>query len=87
MTQFTHKGYIATIKADPGTGLLHGEATNARALLTFAGCSMDEVKKAFEEAIDDYEEWSRGRYKASETPRSLLTMRKADRRRLTPAKI
>jgi predicted HicB family RNase H-like nuclease len=77
MTKLTHKGYIATIEADPDTGLLHGEATNARALLTFAGRSMDEVKTAFEETIADYEEWSRERDKALETPRRRIAARKA----------
>ncbi len=63
MAKLNHKGYTAKIEADPETGLLHGEATNAHALLTFAAYSMGEVSKAFEDAIDDYEEWSRERDK------------------------
>jgi len=59
MTKLTCKGYDATVFADPETGFLRGEVTNASALLTIAGCSMDEIKAAFEETICDYEEWCR----------------------------
>jgi predicted HicB family RNase H-like nuclease len=87
MTQLTHKGYTATIEADPDTGIIHGEARKARALLSFAGCSMDEAKAAFMQTIADYEDWCRKRDKAPETPRSRIARRKALRRGLAPAKI
>ena len=87
MTQLTHKGYTATIEADPDTGLIHGEARNASALLSFAGCSMDEAKTAFMQTIADYEEWCRERDKVPETPRSRIARRKAHRRGLALAKI
>ena len=61
MTKLTSKGYTATIVADPDTGVFHGQVTNIPALLTIAGCSMDEVKIAFDEAIADYEVWCRER--------------------------
>jgi predicted HicB family RNase H-like nuclease len=61
MTKLTCKGYAATVEADPETGFLHGEVPTTGALLTIAGCSMDEVKAALEETIADYEELRRER--------------------------
>ena len=77
MTTLTCKGYTATVVTDPDTGVFHCQVTDMGALLTIAGCSMDEVKAAFEEALADYEVRCRERdkmrraqhsAKASQTP-------------------
>jgi predicted HicB family RNase H-like nuclease len=64
------KDYLATIELDPDAGLFHGEVINTRAVLTFQGRSIDELKAAFSETIADYEDWCRERGKEPERPYS-----------------
>jgi predicted HicB family RNase H-like nuclease len=61
MTTMNHDGYVATIELDEDAGILHGRVINTRAILTFEGRSVDELKAAFSETIDDYKEWCRER--------------------------
>jgi len=56
-TTLTHKGYIADITVDIEAGVLHGEVTNARAVLTFSSKAVDGLKAAFEDTIADYLDW------------------------------
>ena len=43
---------------------------NTRAVLTFQGSSLDELKTAFADTIADYEDWCRERGKEPEKPYS-----------------
>jgi predicted HicB family RNase H-like nuclease len=61
MTTMNHDGYVASIELDEDAGVLHGRVVNARAVLTFEGTSVDELKEAFSDTIDDYKEWCRER--------------------------
>ncbi|MFZ1108724.1 MAG: type II toxin-antitoxin system HicB family antitoxin [Rhodomicrobium sp.] len=76
MTALRYRDYIATIEADEDGGFFHGEVINTRAVLTFQGRSIDELKHEFAETISDYEEWCKERGKEPERPYSgSLTLR------------
>lgn len=49
-----YKGYLARIVFDEESNIFHGEVINMRDIVTFQGKSVDELKKAFEESIEDY---------------------------------
>ena len=49
-----YKGYLARIVFDEESNIFHGEVINIRDIVTFQGKSVDELKKAFEESIEDY---------------------------------
>ena len=49
-----YKGYIGKVEFDDETGVLHGEVVNLRDVITFQGESVQEVRAAFQESVDDY---------------------------------
>jgi len=50
----TYKGYHGTVSFDDKSEIFHGEVTDLRDVVTFQGRSVDELKSAFQESIDDY---------------------------------
>jgi predicted HicB family RNase H-like nuclease len=70
MNTLEHKGYIGLIELDAEAGLVHGEVINTRDVLTFQGCTVEELKTAFSDTIEDYEDWCRARGKTPEKPYS-----------------
>ena len=50
----TYKGYQARVDLDEEAGVFHGEVINTRDVITFEGSSVDELKRAFEDSVDDY---------------------------------
>jgi len=50
----TYKGYHGTVSFDDKSEIFHGEVTDLRDMVTFQGRSVDELKSAFQESIDDY---------------------------------
>jgi len=53
----TYKGYHGTVTFDEDAETFHGEVTDLRDVVTFQGRSVDELKAAFHESIDDYLEF------------------------------
>ena len=51
---FTYKGYNGKVEYDSDADLFHGEVVDLRDVITFQGRSVDELKLAFRESIDDY---------------------------------
>lgn len=49
-----YKGYIGHVIYDDEAKLLHGEVINIRDVVTFQGCSVEELETAFHESVDDY---------------------------------
>ncbi len=49
-----YKGYIGRVEFDDEANIFYGEVVNLRDVITFAGESVAELRKAFEESIDDY---------------------------------
>ena len=48
------KGYFGTVKFDEDADIFHGEVVNTKDVITFQGRSVDEVKKAFKDSVDEY---------------------------------
>ena len=54
MTIMHCKGYKAVVEYNEDAELFHGEVIDMRDVVTFQGRSVDELKKAFSDSIDDY---------------------------------
>lgn len=49
-----YKGYIGKVEFDDEAGIFHGEVINLRDVITFQGESVQELRQAFQESVDDY---------------------------------
>ena len=49
-----YKGYIGKVEYDDEAGIFHGEVVNLRDVITFGGESVPELRRAFQESVDDY---------------------------------
>ncbi len=49
-----YKGYEGAVEFDEEAGIFHGEVRNTRDVITFQGTSVEELRRAFEESVDDY---------------------------------
>jgi len=56
-----YKGYIGTIEFDDASDIIHGEVIGLKDVITFQGTTVDEVKQAFRDSVDDYLEWCKER--------------------------
>ena len=63
-----HKGYVGLVNFDAETGIIHGEVVNIRDVITFQGESVDEVKRAFVDSVEDYLDFCRERGEEPEKP-------------------
>ena len=54
MKPMTYKGYSAKIEYSDEDACFVGRIAGIRDIITFHGGSVDEVRDAFEEAVDDY---------------------------------
>lgn len=70
MTTMTHDGYLATLEVDEDADVIHGRVVNARAVLTFEGETLPELRAAFADTIADYREWCNERRVEPERPYS-----------------
>jgi predicted HicB family RNase H-like nuclease len=70
MTTMTHDGYLATLEVDEDAGVIHGRVVNARAVLTFEGETLPELRTAFADTIADYRDWCAERGTEPEKPYS-----------------
>ncbi len=48
---------MARIEFDEEANVFHGEVVNIRDVITFQGKSVEELRKAFEDSVDDYLEF------------------------------
>lgn len=53
----TYKGYPALVEYDDEAELFHGEVIGIRDLVTFQGRTVDQLKAAFHDSVDDYLEF------------------------------
>ena len=49
-----YKGYRARVEFDDDADIFHGEIINTRDVITFQGKSVDELRQAFEDSVEDY---------------------------------
>ena len=66
----TYKGYVANVEYDDEAQIISGIVINTRDIITFQGTTVGEIRKAFEESVDDYIEWCKAEGVAPEKPYS-----------------
>ncbi len=70
MNTMTHDGFLAEIDIDADGGMLSGIVLNSRATLHFAGRTVDDLRVAFRDTIDEYRDWCRAEGEEPEKPYS-----------------
>ena len=60
--------YIAHVEFDDEAGVFHGEVVNTRDVITFQGTSVDELKKAFEDSVEEYLDFCQERGEKPDPP-------------------
>src|SRR4030042_882232 len=63
-----YKGYTGHVEFDDESGIFHGEVLDLRDVITFQGKSVEELKKAFRDSIDDYLEFCKERNEKADKP-------------------
>ncbi|HUY35643.1 MAG TPA: type II toxin-antitoxin system HicB family antitoxin [Pirellulales bacterium] len=63
-----YQGYIGRVEFDDEAGIFHGEVINTRDVITFQGESVAELKKAFQESVDDYSAFCASRGEEPDKP-------------------
>ena len=53
MTTMRHDDYEAKVEYDDEAGLFHGEVVNLRDVITFQGHSVEELREAYAESVED----------------------------------
>lgn len=64
----TYKGYSGSVKFDFDAEIFHGEVVGLRDVVTFQGTSVEELKVAFRESVDDYLEFCEQRGEQPDKP-------------------
>ncbi len=49
-----HKGYMGHVEFDDEMEIFHGEVINTRDVITFQGSTVEEIKTAFIDSVEDY---------------------------------
>jgi predicted HicB family RNase H-like nuclease len=65
-----YKGYSAKVVFDEDANVFHGEVINLRDVVTFEGETVDELRQAFQDSVDDYLEFCAERGEEPEKPYS-----------------
>jgi predicted HicB family RNase H-like nuclease len=65
-----YKGYIGKVEFDDEANLFYGEVINLRDVVTFQGETVNELRKAFHDSVDDYLEFCAARGESPEKPYS-----------------
>jgi len=65
-----YKGYLGRVEYDDEAGIFHGEVINLRDVVTFQGETVEELRRAFQESVDDYLAFCSARNEAPERPYS-----------------
>lgn len=63
-----YRGYEAKIEYDEEAGLFHGEVLDLRDVITFQGRSVEELKQALADSVEDYIEFCKTRGEEPEKP-------------------
>lgn len=50
----TYKGYTGIAEIDDEAGIIHGEVIDINDVVTFQGTTLDELRQAFHDSVDDY---------------------------------
>ena len=63
-----YKGYFGKVEYDDEAGIFHGEVINLRDVITFQGESVEDLRQAFRDSVDDYLEFCAERNEEPEKP-------------------
>jgi len=63
-----YKGYTGTIEADTDTNLLYGEVVGLKDVITYQAYTIESLKQAFQDSVDDYLEFCRERNEEPDKP-------------------
>jgi predicted HicB family RNase H-like nuclease len=63
-----YKGYLGKVEYDDEAGLFHGEVINLRDVITFQGTSVEELRQALVDSVEDYLAFCAERQEAPEKP-------------------
>ncbi len=50
----TYKGYSGQVEFDDEAGILHGRVIGIKDVITFEGKTVDDIRVAFHDSVDDY---------------------------------
>lgn len=70
MSMMSYKDYYGVFEYDPEADIFHGEVINLSDVITFQGRSIDELKQAIEDSVEDYLEFCAEKGKKPEKPYS-----------------
>jgi predicted HicB family RNase H-like nuclease len=65
-----YKGYFAKVEFDDEANIFHGEVINLRDVVTFEGETVDELRTAFVDSVEDYLAFCKERGEEPEKPYS-----------------
>ena len=65
-----YKGYFSKVEFDDEANIFHGEVINLRDVITFEGETVNELRKAFNDSVEDYLEFCDERGEDPEKPYS-----------------
>ena len=63
-----YKGYSGSVKFDSDAEIFHGEVVGLRDVVTFQGTTVEELKEAFRDSVDDYLEFCQQRGEQPDKP-------------------
>ena len=70
MSILTYKGYQGRFDYDPEADIFYGEVLHLTDVITFQGRSIDELKQALADSVEDYLEFCAQKGKIAEKPYS-----------------
>ncbi|HSW36152.1 MAG TPA: type II toxin-antitoxin system HicB family antitoxin [Candidatus Limnocylindrales bacterium] len=65
-----YKGYYSKVAFDEDAYIFHGQVINIKDVITFEGITVDELKQAFQDSVDDYLEFCSERGEDPDKPYS-----------------
>ncbi len=65
-----YKGYVGQVEFDDHANIFHGEVINLRDVVTFQGATVEELRAAFRESVEDYLEFCAERGESPDRPYS-----------------
>lgn len=70
MNSLNYKGYVGTFAYDEAADVFHGRVVGLRDVITFQGRSIEQLKKALADSVEDYVDFCRTRGEEPEKPLS-----------------
>ena len=69
-----YKGYVGRVEYDDVVGVFYGEVINLADVVTFQGTTVEELRRAFQESMDDYLESCAQRGEEPDRPSTVVAV-------------